>query len=76
MRRSEGSRQVAEKLCIVRRNEKPAAHQAWAAFRKYHLNARFVPETYSVPTEWPPETDLGISAYMAFVENIREEIRR
>jgi len=65
---------MGERLFKVRRSERPQAHDAWRKFRWKYLRAEYVPETYSVPSEFPPETEGAINAYIAMVQTIRDSL--
>lgn len=58
---------------IVSAELHPAAHKAWAQFRREVLGATFVPSRFTVPTLFPPQSDHGINAYVALVKQWRKE---
>lgn len=66
---------LVEDWTEVNRAENPSAHRAWADFRRISLGCHFVPETYTVPTLFPPGTQAAADEYAGVVAQIRQSIK-
>jgi len=71
-KRSDGTESL--KLIAVRASENPAAHQAWADWRRDAFGCQFVPKAFSVPSIFPPTTQEGADAYAEILRILRGAI--
>jgi hypothetical protein len=61
-------------LVTVNRERDILAHKAWADWRRHHLGTTFVPETFTVPSIYPPQSDAACNAYLEMVRGWRRQI--